>query len=218
MHKGEDVSPFLERRTSRKDAKAPRREARQVLGALCGLARELFCKELVFVRVQRQGGTTSLALPNHRTTGGLRNRASLQRKSMIYRTIPRCLASDSWHPFREQTFPFYNSAMNRPDISNNLIAVAIAGCFTMPCFAAAPTAVGKMMTVDYPALVARADLDLKIPLGPADTENPGLPLGNGRLGTLLWMGGPNILSMQLNHTDVFAFRSSSVATRGDHQD
>lgn len=74
------------------------------------------------------------------------------------------------------------------------------------------------MTVDYAALVSRGDIEVKGPLGPADTPTPGLPLGNGRLGTLLWMGAPGALSMQINHTDVFAFRASSVATRGDHQD
>lgn len=75
-----------------------------------------------------------------------------------------------------------------------------------------------MMEIDYPGLVAIADLDIKGPLGSADSPTPGLPLGNGRLGTLLWMSAPCALSLQLNHTDVFAFRASSVATRGDHQD
>ncbi len=100
------------------------------------------------------------------------------------------------------------------------LAIALAaGCMVAPVRStAAPTDLGKMMAVDYPALVSCTDLDLKGPLGPADTPTPGLPLGNGRLGTLLWMVAPNVLSMQLNHTDVFAFRSSSVATRGDHQD
>ncbi len=78
--------------------------------------------------------------------------------------------------------------------------------------------VGAMMTVDYAALVSKADLDFKIPLGVAESDKPGLPIGNGRLGTLLWQPSPAVLAMQLNHTDVFAFRASSVATRGDHQD
>lgn len=78
--------------------------------------------------------------------------------------------------------------------------------------------VGTMMTVDYAALVSKADLDLSTPLGVADSEKPGLPIGNGRLGTLLWTPAPSMLAMQLNHTDVFAFRACSVAARGDHQD
>jgi len=72
--------------------------------------------------------------------------------------------------------------------------------------------------VDYRALVSRADIERPIPLGVAESEHPGLPIGNGRLGTLLWQPSPAILAMQLNHTDVFAFRASSHATRGDHQD
>lgn len=81
-----------------------------------------------------------------------------------------------------------------------------------------PIQVGSMMTVDYAALVSRGDLDLKTPLGVADSAKPGLPIGNGRLGTLLWTPAQNTLAMQLNHTDVFAFRSCSVATRDAHQD
>jgi hypothetical protein len=42
---------------------------------------------------------------------------------------------------------------------------------------AAPAGVDPMMTVDYPALVARADLDLEGAPGPADTPNPRLRLG-----------------------------------------
>ncbi len=106
----------------------------------------------------------------------------------------------------------------RNPIVHPALALA-AGCLAMHVVSiAAPTVVGTMMEVDYPALVSRADLDLKGPMGPADNPTPGVPLGNGRLGTLLWMTAPHVLSMQFNHTDVFAFRASSVATRGDHQD
>jgi hypothetical protein len=98
------------------------------------------------------------------------------------------------------------------------LSLAAAGLGVSAVGSAAPAGAGAMMAVDYPALVARGDLDIKVPLGPADTENPGLPLGNGSLGTLLWMAAPNMLSMQLNHADVFAFRGSSVATRDAHQD
>jgi hypothetical protein len=75
-----------------------------------------------------------------------------------------------------------------------------------------------LMEVDYRALVSRADVERPFPLGVAEAEYPGLPVGNGRLGTLLWQPSPAILALQLNHTDVFAFRASSHATRDAHQD
>ena len=83
--------------------------------------------------------------------------------------------------------------------------------------AAAGTGPG-LMEVDYRALVSRADVERPFPLGGAEAEHPGLPVGNGRLGTLLWQPAPAILALQLNHTDVFAFRASSHATRDAHQD
>lgn len=93
------------------------------------------------------------------------------------------------------------------------VAVAAAGAAS-----GRPRQVGTLMTVDDRALVSRADLDFSFPLGIADSDKPGLPIGNGRLGTLLWTPAPNVLALQLNHTDVFAFRASSLATRGPHED
>ena len=43
---------------------------------------------------------------------------------------------------------------------------------------------GALMAVDYAALVGGADLDFAMPLGPGGER--GLPIGNGRIGTLLW--------------------------------
>jgi len=77
------------------------------------------------------------------------------------------------------------------------------------------TQVGSMMSVDFAALVSKADLDFKVPLGDSKTER-GLPIGNGRVGTLLWTNpDQSKLHMQINHTDVFAFRSSSVVKGRD---
>jgi len=74
---------------------------------------------------------------------------------------------------------------------------------------------GALMAVDYAALVGGADLDFAMPLGPGAER--GLPIGNGRIGTLLWTRPEQSkLHMQLNHTDVFAFRSSSAATLDAH--
>ena len=70
-----------------------------------------------------------------------------------------------------------------------------------------PAKVGTMMTVDYAALVSRAD--------PDGGKLPGLPIGNGRLATVVRADG-NSLLMFMNHADVFAFRSSSEASRDMH--
>jgi hypothetical protein len=103
-------------------------------------------------------------------------------------------------------------------MKSRILFLPLAVCMAAATVHGEPVKTGLMMKVDYAALVARGDIEVKGPLGPADTPTPGFPLGNGRLGTLLWMGAPGALSMQINHTDVFAFRASSVATRGDHQD
>jgi hypothetical protein len=72
---------------------------------------------------------------------------------------------------------------------------------------------GSLIAVDYAALIGGADLDFKVPLGPGAER--GLPIGNGRVGTLLWTRPEQSkLHMQINHTDVFAFRNSSADT--DH--
>jgi hypothetical protein len=74
---------------------------------------------------------------------------------------------------------------------------------------------GSMISVDFKALVSKADLDFKEQLGGPKAER-GLPVGNGRMGTLLWTAPEQSkLHMQVNHTDVFAFRNSSASTRRD---
>ena len=55
------------------------------------------------------------------------------------------------------------------------------------------------LSADYPALVARADLSINQPV---TRSEEGLPIGNGRMGTLLWTEGDK-LRMQINRVDVF---------------
>ena len=55
------------------------------------------------------------------------------------------------------------------------------------------------LSVDYPALVSRADLTIEHPVSRSEE---GLPIGNGRMGTLLWTEG-DTLRMQINRVDVF---------------
>lgn len=58
----------------------------------------------------------------------------------------------------------------------------------------------SLMTVDYKSLVARADLTYTKPV---DRSEEGLPVGNGRMGSLAWTT-PDALKFQLNRVDVFA--------------
>ncbi|MCX7416192.1 MAG: hypothetical protein NTY25_06845, partial [Planctomycetia bacterium] len=102
--------------------------------------------------------------------------------------------------------------------SGGLMLAVLAGlAFALPCAAEAPPGEpwGDLIAVDYAALVGGADLDFTMPLGPGAQR--GLPIGNGRVGTLLWTRPERSkLHMQLNHTDVFAFRNSSAATLDSH--
>lgn len=57
------------------------------------------------------------------------------------------------------------------------------------------------------APVARADLDYATP---ASRSEEGMPVGNGRMGSLVWTS-PSALKFQINRVDVFAMHASSVS-------
>ncbi|MBA4053292.1 MAG: hypothetical protein C0490_01130 [Marivirga sp.] len=59
--------------------------------------------------------------------------------------------------------------------------------------------------VDYEALVTRASLNYDKPV---DRSEEGMPIGNGRMGTLVWTT-PSAIRFQLNRADVFANNSAS---------
>lgn len=65
---------------------------------------------------------------------------------------------------------------------------------------------GQMFSIDRQALIARAGLTLNKPVSRSEE---GLPIGNGRMGTLLWTEG-DTLRMQINRVDVFG--NSCVTT------
>lgn len=66
---------------------------------------------------------------------------------------------------------------------------------------------GELLNVNYPALVSRADLDYATP---ARRSEEGMPVGNGRMGSLVWTT-PSALHLQINRCDVFAEDSSTVS-------
>jgi hypothetical protein len=78
--------------------------------------------------------------------------------------------------------------------------------------ASAASAAGGQLAVDYAGLVSRADITLEKPV---DRSEEGLPIGNGRMGSLVWTA-PMALKFQINRQDVFASNSSSASfARGD---
>ncbi len=58
----------------------------------------------------------------------------------------------------------------------------------------------SLFTVDYRSLVSRADLTYAKPV---ERSEHGLPVGNGRMGSLVWTT-PDALKFQINRADVFA--------------
>ena len=64
-----------------------------------------------------------------------------------------------------------------------------------------------LLDVNYRALVSRGDLDYT---APARRSEEGMPVGNGRMGSLVWTS-PSQLKFQINRTDVFACDASSVS-------
>jgi hypothetical protein len=68
--------------------------------------------------------------------------------------------------------------------------------------------------VDLPTLIARADLHYDKPL---DRSEEGMPIGNGRMGTLVWTT-PTQLRFQMNRVDVYANNSATVSFFERHND
>jgi hypothetical protein len=76
---------------------------------------------------------------------------------------------------------------------------------TLPC--AGAEAPGNLMDVDYRALVSRADLRYD---QPAKRSEEGMPVGNGRMGSLVWTT-PEAIRLQINRVDVFANNSYTTS-------
>src|SRR3954452_19352726 len=68
-------------------------------------------------------------------------------------------------------------------------------------------AFGEVLKVDYRALVSRADLDYD---KPATRSEEGMPIGNGRMGSLVWTT-PSAVHFQINRVDVFGQDSNTVS-------
>ena len=60
----------------------------------------------------------------------------------------------------------------------------------------------SLLKYDYRSLVGHSDLSFNTP---APSSHDGLPIGNGRVGTLVWTT-PAALHYQINHVDLFCNR------------
>jgi hypothetical protein len=72
----------------------------------------------------------------------------------------------------------------------------------------------SLLKYDYRSLVAHADLSFSTP---APSSHHGLPIGNGRMGTLVWTT-PAALHYQINHVDLFCFGNNTLASSKGHTD
>jgi len=72
----------------------------------------------------------------------------------------------------------------------------------------------RLLNVDYRSLVSRADLDYN---EPAHRSEEGTPVGNGRMGSLVWTT-PTALRLQINRVDVFASNCATNSFPERHRD
>jgi len=72
----------------------------------------------------------------------------------------------------------------------------------------------SLLRYDYRSLVAHSDLAFDTP---APSSHDGLPIGNGRMGTLVWTT-PAALHYQINHDDLFCFGNNTLASPKGHTD
>ena len=84
--------------------------------------------------------------------------------------------------------------------------LGFAGLASCPITGAAGQSAGGI-DVDYAKLISRADLHYDKPVGRSEE---GMPLGNGRMGSLVWTV-PTALKLQINRVDVFGSNCASDA-------
>jgi hypothetical protein len=89
-----------------------------------------------------------------------------------------------------------HNAATKPLLAAALLLAAISPLNR----ASAAETPASLFTVDYKSLVSRADLTYTRPV---DRSEEGLPVGNGRMGSLVWTA-PDALKFQINRVDVFA--------------
>ncbi len=90
----------------------------------------------------------------------------------------------------------------------------LAGIGAAASLAAEPAPVAPLLTVDYRKLVSRADLEYA---APAPRSEDGIPIGNGRMGSMVWTT-PSQLRFQINRVDAYAANCASNSFFERHTD
>ncbi|MGN6370666.1 MAG: glycosyl hydrolase family 95 catalytic domain-containing protein [Phycisphaerae bacterium] len=85
--------------------------------------------------------------------------------------------------------------------------IGVLACAVAMALAVRGVFAGGMVEVDYRGLVSRGDLDYS---APARRSEEGMPVGNGRMGSLVWTT-PDAMHMQINRVDVFGENSYTVS-------
>jgi hypothetical protein len=87
----------------------------------------------------------------------------------------------------------------------SIIASALVVC--LPSAPHAQSGSSRILDVDFRKLVSRADLNYD---KPASRSEEGMPVGNGRMGSLVWTS-PSALKFQINRVDLFAENSYTTS-------
>jgi len=90
----------------------------------------------------------------------------------------------------------------------------ITCCLPIAMATAAPPIDFPLLKVDHRGLVSQADLIYETP---AKASVEGLPIGNGRMGTLVWTS-PSAVHLQINRNDVFAVNNKHAGAQFDPTD
>lgn len=85
--------------------------------------------------------------------------------------------------------------------------VCAPGALVVAQITVAQPSSGQILTMDERRLVSRADLSYD---KPASRSEEGMPVGNGRMGSLVWTT-PSALKFQINRVDVFAEDSTTTS-------
>ena len=91
----------------------------------------------------------------------------------------------------------------------HLVAALVAAVFVWGLTNLAAAGDASLLKVDQRGLVSRADLIYETP---AKTPVEGLPIGNGRMGTLVWTSASTV-HFQINRNDVFAVNSKHTGAQ-----
>ncbi len=130
--------------------------------------------------------------------------------------MPFCdLGEIDYNAVRENIAFHVRNTMNKQSQHTNAVQVFLFAILGLVATASSVYAESSsVLSVDHRALIQRADLTYAQAV--ADS-NDGLPVGNGRMGTLVWTM-PSSLKFQINRVDVYANNRDTQSFPLRHQD